>query len=63
MIYNNNEQACSINIYIAFSCFNNREKPLTTVVASSMLNNIVETIVNNIIRSTNNAVVNNLCCF
>ena len=38
---NNNEQACSINIvFILF------QKPLTIVVASSMLNNIVETIVN-----------------
>ena len=42
---NNNKQACSINI--VFSCFNNRNN---RVVASSMLNNIVETIVNNIVR-------------
>ena len=46
---NNSEQASSINIAF-FSCFNNREQPL--LLHQCMLNNIVETIVNNIVRST-----------
>ena len=40
---NNSEQACSINI--VFSCSNNREQPL---LLHQWLNNIVETIVNNL---------------
>ena len=40
---NNSEQPCSINIGSSFSI---------TVVASSMQNNIVKRIVNNIVRST-----------
>ena len=42
---NNSEQACSINIVFRF------EQPWTTVCASSMLNNVAETIMNNIVQS------------
>ena len=44
---NNSEQAYSINI--VFSCSNNREQPF---VASSMLNNVVETIQKSFVCST-----------
>ena len=62
---NNNEQACSINIFLLF------QQPWTTVVALSMLNHIVETRVNTIVGWTTlfshdnrvvTALFNQQCC-
>ena len=66
---NNREQACSINI--DFSCSNWQPWTTTCIVVSLMLNNIVETIVNSIVRSTTlfghdnrvvTALFNQQCC-